>query len=45
LRGISGDLVELGLWVHLFHGELHTLATGEKGTRRAVRADGLTLAL
>jgi hypothetical protein len=26
-------------------GKLHTLATGEKGTRRAVRAGGLTLVL
>jgi hypothetical protein len=33
------------LWVHLFCGELHTLATGEKGTRRAVHAGGLTLVL
>jgi hypothetical protein len=33
------------LWVHHFRGELHTPATGEKGTRRAVRAGGLTLAL
>jgi hypothetical protein len=31
------------LWVHLFHGELHTLTPGKKGTRRAVRASGLTL--
>jgi hypothetical protein len=33
------------LWVHLFRGELHTLAMGEKGTRQAVRTGGLTLAL
>jgi hypothetical protein len=33
------------LWVHLFCGELHTLATDERRTRRAVRAGGLTLAL
>jgi hypothetical protein len=33
------------LWVHPFRGELHTLATGKKGTRRAVCAGGLTLAL
>jgi hypothetical protein len=33
------------LWVHLFRGELHTLAMGERGTRQAVHAGGLTLAL
>jgi hypothetical protein len=32
-------------WAHLFRGELHTLATGEKKTRRVVRASGLTLSL
>jgi hypothetical protein len=31
--------------VHLFRVELHTLAIGEALVRRAVRADGLTLAL
>jgi hypothetical protein len=44
-EGFLGISVNWDLWVHLFHGELHTLATGEKGTRWAVRADGLTLAL
>jgi hypothetical protein len=33
------------MWVHLFRGQLHTLTTGKRGTRRAVRAGGLTLAL
>jgi hypothetical protein len=31
--------------VHLFHTELHTLATGETRVRRAVRTGGLTFAL
>jgi hypothetical protein len=33
------------MWVHLFRGELHTLATGEKGMRRVVHGGGLMLAL
>jgi hypothetical protein len=33
------------LWVHLFRAELHTLATGDVRTRRAVRSSGLMLAL
>jgi hypothetical protein len=31
--------------VHLFHAELHTLATGEMRVRRAVRGGGLTFML
>jgi hypothetical protein len=31
--------------VHLFHTELHILATGETRVRRVVHADGLTFAL
>jgi hypothetical protein len=31
--------------VHLFQGELHTAFSGEKRTRRAIRAGGLTLSL
>jgi hypothetical protein len=31
--------------VHLFRAELHTLATSETRTRRAVRADGMSLAV
>jgi hypothetical protein len=33
------------LWVHLFRAELHTLATPELKTRRAVRAGGMTITL
>jgi hypothetical protein len=44
-EGFLGILANWDLWVHLFHDELHTLATGEKGTHRAVRAGGLTLVL
>jgi hypothetical protein len=44
-EGFLGVPTNWDLWVHLFHGELHTLATGKKGTRRAVRTGGLTLAL
>jgi hypothetical protein len=44
-EGFLGILTNWDLWVHLFPGELHTLATGEMGTRRAVRTGGLTLAL
>jgi hypothetical protein len=44
-EGFLGVLANWDLWVHLFHGELHTLATGERGTRQAVRAGGLTLVL
>jgi hypothetical protein len=44
-EGYLGIPANWDLWVHLFRGELHTLAMGEKGTRRAVRTGGLTLAL
>jgi hypothetical protein len=44
-EGFQGVPVNWDLWVHLFCSELHTLATGEMGTCRAVRADGLTLVL
>jgi hypothetical protein len=37
--------VNWDLWVHLFRVELHTLATPEPKTRRAVRAGGTTIAL
>jgi hypothetical protein len=43
--GFLGIPVNWDLWVHLFSGELHTLATGERGTRRAVRTGGLMLVL
>jgi hypothetical protein len=44
-EGFVGIPTNWDLWVHLFHGELHTLAMGEKGTRRAVCDGGLTLAM
>jgi hypothetical protein len=44
-EGFLGIPANWDLWVHLFRAELHTLATGEVRTRRAVHADGLTLAL
>jgi hypothetical protein len=44
-EGFLGVPTNWDLWVHLFCGELHTLATGEKGTRRAVCTGGLTLVL
>jgi hypothetical protein len=44
-KGFMGILAHWDLWVHLFRGELHTLAMGEKGTRRAVRAGDLMLSL
>jgi hypothetical protein len=44
-EGFLGVPVNWDLWVHLFCDELHTLATSEKGTCRAVRAGGLTLVL
>jgi hypothetical protein len=37
--------VNWDLWVHLFHAELHTLATAEARVRRAVRAGGLSISL
>jgi hypothetical protein len=42
-EGLLGTPVHWDLWVRLFRGELHTLATGEKKTRRVVRAGSLTL--
>jgi hypothetical protein len=44
-EGFLGILVTWDLWVHLFRGEVHTLATGERGMRQAVRVGGLTLVL
>jgi hypothetical protein len=44
-EGFLGIPTHWDMWVHLFRGELHTLATGERGTRRAVRVGGLTLLL
>jgi hypothetical protein len=44
-KGFLGIPANSDLWVHLFRAELHTLATGEVWTRRAVCAGGLTLAL
>jgi hypothetical protein len=44
-EGFLGIPVNWDLWVHLFRGELHTLATGERGMRRAVCAGSLTFAL
>jgi hypothetical protein len=44
-EGFLGIPVNWDLWVHLFRGELHTLATGERGMRRVVRTGGLTLVL
>jgi hypothetical protein len=40
-----GIPVNWDLWVHLFHVELHTLATAEAWVRRAVRAGGLSISL
>jgi hypothetical protein len=37
--------VNWDLWVQLFRAELHTLATSETRTRRAVRAGGMSLAV
>jgi hypothetical protein len=37
--------VNWDLWVHLFRAELHTLTTPEPKTRRAVRGDGVMIAL
>jgi hypothetical protein len=44
-EGFLGIPANWDLWVHLFRGELHTLATGERGMRRVVCAGGLTLTL
>jgi hypothetical protein len=42
-EGFLGISVNLDLWVHLFRAELHTLATTETRTGRAVRAGGMSL--
>jgi hypothetical protein len=44
-KGFLGIPVNWDLWVHLFRAKLHTLATPEPKTRRAVRAGGMTIAL
>jgi hypothetical protein len=44
-EGFLGIPVNWDLWVHLFHVELHTLATTETRTRRAVCAGGMSLAV
>jgi hypothetical protein len=44
-EGFLGIPANWDLWVHLFHAELHTLATGGSRVCQAVRADGLTFAL
>jgi hypothetical protein len=44
-EGFLGIPVNWDLWVHLFRAELHTLATPEPKTRRAVRAGGMTITL
>jgi hypothetical protein len=37
--------VNWDLWVHLFHAELHTLATTKTRVRQAVCAGGLTFSV
>jgi hypothetical protein len=44
-EGFLGIQMNWDLWVHLFHAELHTLATPEARVHRAVRAGGLTISL
>jgi hypothetical protein len=44
-EGFLGVPENWDLWFHLFRGELHTLGTGKRGTRWAVRAGGHTLVL
>jgi hypothetical protein len=44
-EGFLGIPVNWDIWVHLFRAELHTLATPEPKTRRAVRAGGMMIAL
>jgi hypothetical protein len=44
-EGYLGIPVNWELWVHLFRAELFTQPTTEPRTRRAVRADGMSLAL
>jgi hypothetical protein len=44
-EGFLGIPTNWDMWVHLFRGEIHTLATGERGTRQAVRVGSPTLVL
>jgi hypothetical protein len=44
-EGFLGIPVNWDLWVHLFRAELYTLPTTETRTRRAVRADDMSLAV
>jgi hypothetical protein len=44
-EGFLGIPVNWDLWIHMFHAELHTTATGEARLHRAVRAGGLTFAV
>jgi hypothetical protein len=44
-EGFLGIPVNWDLWVHLFRAELHTLATPEPKTHRAVHAGGMTITL
>jgi hypothetical protein len=44
-EGFLGIPVNWDLWVHLFHAELHTLATAETWVHRAVRAGRLSISL
>jgi hypothetical protein len=44
-EGFLGIPVNWDLWVHLFHAELHTLATAKTRVRRVVRAGGLSISL
>jgi hypothetical protein len=44
-EGFLGIPVNWDLWVHLFRTELHTLATPEPKTRRAVCTGGMTITL
>jgi hypothetical protein len=44
-EGFMGIPVNWDLWVHLFHVELHTLATSETQVCRVVRAGGLMFSL
>jgi hypothetical protein len=44
-EGYLGIPVNWDLWIHLFRAELFTQPTSEQRTRRAVRADGMSLAL
>jgi hypothetical protein len=44
-EGFLGIPMNWDLWVHLFHAELHTLATSEPRIRHVARADGLLIAL